>query len=379
MENGTINRQIVITSDEGQEYQLASKGSSDLLSDGLWFLACSAKMLHIRQQILSIASVEAPVFITGDSGVGKEMAARMLHLRSARRKHPFVRVNCAALPEDLLESELFGYEHGAFTGATRAKHGYFEHASGGTLFLDEIAEMSPRLQAKLLHVLQDGQYAPLGSRELIRADVRVVAATNVNVKERIQSGSLRGDLYYRLNVFSIHVPSLSERPSEIPMLFRHFHHKYNAKFKMETAPPSEGLLEAAMRYRWPGNVRELENFVKRYVILGDDQDSTQELRTLVGPQQGFGPAEPDTSICEQGLKASVRGWRDIVETQLIAAALAQTCWNRKQSAKVLGISYRALLNRLERRGLRRRRNEIGTMIPDTAQTRTPLPIHQGAL
>jgi two-component system response regulator AtoC len=174
-------------------------------------------MLKIRQHILQIAPVDVPVFISGESGVGKEVVARMIHLRSTRRQQPFVKVNCAALPGELFESELFGYEQGAFTGAVRAKPGKFELANKGTIFLDEIAEMSPHLQAKLLHVLQDNQYSRLGGRTVINTDVRVLAATNMHVQEAMQSGRFREDLYYRLNVLSIHIPPLRERTTEIPL------------------------------------------------------------------------------------------------------------------------------------------------------------------
>jgi len=239
----------------------------DHLTEDLSFLASSPQMVRIRQQILQIAPVDVPVFICGESGVGKEVVARMIHMRSTRRNQPFVKVNCAALPGELLESELFGYEQGAFTGAVRSKPGKFELANKGTIFLDEIAEMSPHLQAKLLHVLQDHQYSRLGGRHMVGVDVRVLAATNVEVQEAMKSGRLREDLYYRLNVLSINVPPLRERTTEIPLLFRHFLNKYSEKFQKAPANPSEHLMEAAIRYAWPGNLRELENFVKRYVIL----------------------------------------------------------------------------------------------------------------
>src|SRR5246500_4331261 len=191
----------------------------DHLTEDLSFLASSPQMVRIRQQILQIAPVDVPVFICGESGVGKEVVARMIHMRSTRRNQPFVKVNCAALPGELLESELFGYEQGAFTGGGRSKPGKFERANKGTIFLDEIAEMSPHLQAKLLHVLQDHQYSRLGGRHMVGVDVRVLAATNIEVQEAMKSGRLREDLYYRLNVLSINVPPLRERTTEIPLLF----------------------------------------------------------------------------------------------------------------------------------------------------------------
>src|SRR6202142_2524606 len=249
----------------------------DHLTEDLSFLAASPQMVRIRQQILQIAPVDVPVFICGESGVGKEVVARMIHLRSKRRNQPFVKVNCAALPGELLESELFGFEQGAFTGAVRAKPGKFEMANKGTIFLDEIAEMSTHLQAKLLHVLQDNQYSRLGGRSVITTDVRVLAATNVDVQEAMKDGRFREDLYYRLNVLSINVPPLRERTCEIPVLFKHFLEKYSEKFGKTQQNPSKYLLDAAMNYPWPGNLRELENFVKRYVILEDDEGSLREL------------------------------------------------------------------------------------------------------
>jgi two-component system response regulator AtoC len=334
-----------------QKQQLRSENKSlreycEALTEDLSFLAASPQMLKIRQQVLQIAPVDVPVFISGESGVGKEVIARMVHLRSLRRVQPFVKVNCAALPGELLESELFGYEQGAFTGAVRAKPGKFEIANKGTIFLDEIAEMSPHLQAKLLHVLQDGQYSRLGARAVVNVDVRVLAATNVDVKEAMRSGRFREDLYYRLNVLSIHIPPLRERTSEIPLLFRHFLAKYSEKYSKPAPDPSKHLLEAALRYQWPGNLRELENFVKRYVILEDDEGSFRELLEMTGQQQRTAPREEPPAPKEQGLKALVRGLKDEAEMEAIADALEKTNWCRKDAAKMLGISYKALLYKM---------------------------------
>src|SRR6266852_2178774 len=323
----------------------------DQLTEDLSFLAASPQMVRIRQQILQIAPVDVPVFIYGESGVGKEVVARMIHMRSLRRTQPFVKVNCAALPGELLESELFGYEQGAFTGAVRSKPGKFELANKGTIFLDEIAEMSPHLQAKLLHVLQDHQYSRLGGRNLIDVDVRVLAATNVEIQEAMKSGRLREDLYYRLNVLSINVPPLRERTTEIPLLFRHFLQKYSAKFNKEIAHPSEHLIEAAIRYPWPGNLRELENFVKRYVILEDDEGSFRELLEMAASRQRTSPREEVVPVREQGLKALVRSLKNEAEMEAIADSLEKTHWCRKDAAKMLGISYKALLYKIRQFGL----------------------------
>jgi len=334
-----------------QKQQLRSENDAlreycEQLTEDLSFLAASPQMLKIRQQILQIAPVDVPVFISGESGVGKEVVARMIHLRSTRRHQSFVKVNCAALPGELLESELFGYEQGAFTGAVRAKPGKFELANKGTIFLDEIAEMSPHLQAKLLHVLQDGQYSRLGARSVVNVDVRVLAATNMDVKDAMRSGRFREDLYYRLNVLSIHIPPLRERTAEIPLLFRHFLVKYSEKYQKPSTEPSKHLLEAAIRYPWPGNLRELENFVKRYVILEDDEGSFRELLEMTGQQQRLAPREEVPAPKEQGLKALVRGLKDEAEMEAIADALDKTNWCRKDAARMLGISYKALLYKM---------------------------------
>lgn len=328
-----------------QENQ-ALKDYCEQVTEDLSFLAASAQMVRIRQQILQIAPVDVPVFVCGESGVGKEVVARMIHLRSKRRNQPFVKVNCAALPGELLESELFGFEQGAFTGAVRSKPGKFELANRGTIFLDEIAEMPVHLQAKLLHVLQDHQYSRLGGRHLVETDVRVLAATNVDVNEAMKAGTFREDLYYRLNVLSINVPPLRERTSEIPLLFQHFLEKYSEKFGKPAQRPSKHLLDAALNYPWPGNLRELENFVKRYVILEDDEGSLRELVEMSATRQRTSPREESSVPREQGLKALVRGLKDEAEMEAIADALEKTRWCRKDAAKMLGISYKALLYKM---------------------------------
>jgi two-component system response regulator AtoC len=328
-----------------QENQ-ALKDYCEQITEDLSFLAASPQMVRIRQQILQIAPVDVPVFICGESGVGKEVVARMIHLRSKRRNQPFVKVNCAALPGELLESELFGFEQGAFTGAVRAKPGKFEMANKGTIFLDEIAEMPVHLQAKLLHVLQDHQYSRLGGRHLVETDVRVLAATNVDVQDAMKTGKFREDLYYRLNVLSIIVPPLRERTAEIPLLFQHFLAKYSEKFGKTAQIPSKHLLDAALNYPWPGNLRELENFVKRYVILEDDEGSLRELVEMSASRPRTSPRQEAPVQREQGLKALVRGLKDEAEMEAIADALEKTRWCRKDAAKMLGISYKALLYKM---------------------------------
>jgi two-component system response regulator AtoC len=284
-------------------------------------------------------------------------------------------VNCAALPGELLESELFGYEQGAFTGAVRSKPGKFEMANKGTIFLDEIAEMSPHLQAKLLHVLQDHQYSRLGGRHLVEVNVRVLAATNIEVQEAMKSGRFREDLYYRLNVLSINVPPLRERTTEIPLLFRHFLTKYAEKFQKTQPVPSDHLMEAALRYPWPGNLRELENFVKRYVILEDDEGSFRELVEMAASRQRTSPREEPAPVKHQGLKALVRGLKDEAEMEAIADALEKTHWCRKDAARMLGISYKALLYKIRQfnldSGRASRSHTLAPAVPEAAAPALP--------
>jgi two-component system, NtrC family, response regulator AtoC len=343
----------------------------DQVTEDLSFLAASPQMVRIRQQILQIAPVDVPVFICGESGVGKEVVARMIHLRSKRRNQPFVKVNCAALPGELLESELFGFEQGAFTGAVRSKPGKFEMANKGTIFLDEIAEMSTHLQAKLLHVLQDHQYSRLGGRGMIDTDVRVLAATNIDVQDAMKTGRFREDLYYRLNVLSIVVPPLRERLIEIPLLFRHFLQKYSEKFGKPSPEPSQYLLDAAVKYPWPGNLRELENFVKRYVILEDDEGSLRELVEMSSARQRISPRETPPAPREQGLKALVRGLKDEAEMEAIADALEKTRWCRKDAAKMLGISYKALLYKMRQFNLDTPRGRNSSTSPASPEEQLP--------
>jgi len=343
------------------------------LTEDLSFLAASPQMVKIRQQILQIAPVDVPVFISGESGAGKEVVARMIHMRSRRASQPFVKVNCAALPSELLESELFGYEQGAFTGAIRAKPGKFEMANKGTIFLDEIAEMSTNLQAKLLHVLQDGQFSRLGARQMVQCDVRVLAATNMPVRDAIAAGRFREDLYYRLNVFTIHVPPLRERAREIPLLFQHFLEKYSEKYDKKAVEPSAHMMEALMRYGWPGNLRELENFVKRYVILEDNEESFRELLEMASSHQRTTPREETGAAAREpgGLKALVRSLKDEAEMEAIADALEKTNWSRKEAARLLGISYKALLYKMRQFRLDGGRAARTAHAPGALGTRTP--------
>jgi DNA-binding NtrC family response regulator len=329
---------------------LAEASHVDELSDDLCFLAANPAMRKIRAQVAQLAEVDVPILILGESGTGKEVVARLVHKLSGRAHRPFLKLNCAALPGELLESELFGYEPGAFTGATRPKPGKFELAHRGTIFLDEIAEMPTFLQAKLLHVLQDQQFSRLGGRTSIQVDVRVLAATNVDVERAMATKKFREDLYYRLNAFTVMLPPLRERREEIPLLLKHFMGRFSTRYARAPLPFSPQLLDACVRYPWPGNLRELENLVKRYLIMGDEALVIGELEA----QPDSSPLAPSDSRAEvrpAGLKSLVRSLKDEAEMEAIKQALEQARWSRKEAARLLNISYKALLYKMRQYGI----------------------------
>ena len=319
------------------------------LGDDLCFIGGSSAMRKIRAQVQQVASVIVPVLILGESGTGKEVVARLIHKLSPRSSRIFMKVNCAALPGELLESELFGYEPGAFTGATRSKPGKFEICDKGTILLDEIGELPSGLQAKLLHVLQDQEFSRLGSRVTVKVDVRILAATNIDIEKAIAGKKLREDLYYRLNAFTLNLPPLRERREEIPILLRHFMARFATEYARTPLPLSPGLLEACARYSWPGNLRELENFVKRYLILGDESLAKSELEAKAEEAGPVGDSSLGTPA--GGLKSLVRTLKDGAEMEAISRALEQTNWNRKQAARLLNISYKALLYKIRQYGI----------------------------
>lgn len=314
----------------------------------VFFLASSPAMRKIRSQVTQLAKIEIPVLLLGESGVGKEVVARLIHKLSPRANRPSVKVNCAAIPADLLESELFGYEAGAFTGATKTKPGKFELCDHGTILLDEIGEMSPLLQAKLLHVLQDGQFSRLGGRSTLTADFRLLAATNINIEEAIQHGTFREDLFYRLNAFTIHIPPLRERREEIEHLMRHFLSDFSLKCNQPRPQLSPRLIQACKQYHWPGNLRELGNFVKRFVVFQDEEQMISELEEKGSNVGAFaevqrraiqvGAQENDAA----GLKSLMKDLKHSAEIKVIEEALAATNWNRKMAALRLKISCKAL-------------------------------------
>ena len=306
--------------------------------DGL--VGMSAQMQKIYEIIDKIRMNSPTVLIQGDSGTGKEVLARVIHGRSDRRDNPFIPVNCGALSEGVLESELFGHVKGAFTGAVKDKIGLFEAANGGTIFLDEIAEISPVLQVKLLRVLQERTVRPVGDTSEIKVDPRVIAATNRNLEEAVRNGSLRKDLFYRLNVVSIKMPRLTERKEDIPLLISHFIAKFNAKGKKRVTSVSPPCMEMMLNYRWPGNVRELENAIERAFALGADgviktHDLPEEIRA----------SEPPPHIGDTVL--------DIRENEilLIRKALHATGGNKAEAAELLGINLTTLYRKVKKYGM----------------------------
>ena len=303
------------------------------------------RMRAIRSIIESIADTDTTVLIRGESGVGKDLVARAIHAASARRAAPFVKVNCAAIPQGLLESEFFGHEKGAFTGAHRRKPGQFEYANKGTIYLDEIAELPLGLQAKLLHVLQDFRFSRVGGYGLIDVDARVIAATNRNLEEAMQRGEFREDLYYRLNVVEIQVPPLRERREEIPMLAAWFLAKFNAQYgrKKELSPETIARLK---QHSWSGNVRELENAIRRLVVLTNGE---QTVEALVACRRN-GDVETRPVVTESLREIARRGARE-AERKALAEVLEQVRWNRAEASRILKVSYKTLLNKISECGL----------------------------
>jgi two-component system, NtrC family, response regulator AtoC len=338
-------------------------------------LGRNEKMREVQDLIARVADTDVTVLIRGESGTGKELVARAIHTSSPRHDKPFVKVNCAALPSELLESELFGFERGAFTGAIQHKPGKFEFANHGTMFLDEISEMQPPLQSKLLQVLQDGEFARLGGRNDVRVDVRIVAATNRDLEVAVAEGQFREDLFFRLNVVCITLPPLRQRRDEIPELTRLFLSQYCEHYNKPAQTLASDTLRLFAEYDWPGNVRELENLIKRAVILGSDESIRRELADAIagrhvrsGPipalQARHAPAAPAAPVhahapvtppsAVEAPAALVGSLKDIArhaargaERELIYRTLQQTRWNRREAAEILGISYKALLYKIK--------------------------------
>jgi len=304
-------------------------------------------MRGVRERLIKLAGANVPVLIQGESGTGKDIIARMIHAASPWRTGPWVKVNCPAIPGTLLESELFGYEKGAFTGAYGMKPGRVEMAHRGTLFLDEISELDLGLQSKLLQLLQDGQFCRIGAQEDKKVEVRVVCATNRKLEQEIENGTFRSDLFYRINVVNLHLPPLRERAVDIPDLVTYFLEYHNRKYNCRAKPLSAEMMNTLRKYHWPGNIRELENLVKRYVILGNEEVISADMA----------PRSPDFFNAELpldgqiSLKKLTRQAVRELERKVILKVLQNHHWNRKQAARTLSISYRALLYKIRDAGL----------------------------
>ncbi len=329
------------------------------------FIFTSPKMQKIKDVIEQVADTDVSVLIDGESGTGKELIARSLHFRSNLRDKPFVKVNCAALPHELLESELFGYDRGAFTGAYKSKAGKFELANNGTIFLDEIGEIDLAIQSKLLQVLQEGSFSRLGGKQDVRVNVRVIAATNRDLKKAVEEGRFREDIYYRLNVVNIHLPPLSERPEDIQYLFEYFLETYNEKYAKHISVDKEQIYPLLISYPWPGNIRELKNLVKRIVILGNVEDLECYLTHASPAQAEFRQEIKDVSLKGHVTKelhdtdiSTIIPLKDVAkeaavkaEREMILRALRGTNWNKKKAADLLQISYKALLYKIKECGI----------------------------
>jgi len=304
-------------------------------------------MLAVRDRLVKLAGANVPVLIQGESGTGKDIIARMIHTASPWRSGPWVKVNCPAIPGTLLESELFGYEKGAFTGAYGMKPGRVEMAHRGTLFLDEISELDMPLQSKLLQLLQDGQFCRIGAQADKKVEVRVVCATNRKLEQEIENGTFRSDLFYRINVVNLHLPPLRQRTADIPDLVAYFLDYHNRKYNCRAKPLSSELMSNLGKYHWPGNIRELENLVKRYVILGNEEVISADLAPR---DTDFFNAEISVDGPISLKKLTRQAVREL-ERKVILKVLQHHHWNRKQAARALSISYRALLYKIRDAGL----------------------------
>jgi transcriptional regulator with PAS, ATPase and Fis domain len=330
-------------------------------------IGVSENIRRIRELIDRVASTGLNTVVYGETGVGKELAVQSLYQKSDRAGKPFVKVNCAALPDTLLESEMFGYEQGAFTGAERRRRGKFEQAHGGVLFLDEIGDMSLPLQSKLLHVLQGGDFTPLGSEKAVKTSAWVIAATNHDLEKDLVAGKFREDLYYRLSAIKIHIEPLRNRPDDIPLLIQYYIEQYKAQFAGKALRiPSAAVIQRLCAYRWPGNVRELQNVLKRIMILGDGEEGLNGLLAVPPPPAaapnagGLGQAlvpgdaldaHELNDLSALSLKKVRKRAMDKVEKEVITYVLAKTGWNRSKATKILKISYKTLLYKIKDLGI----------------------------
>lgn len=322
----------------------------------------SPAIRRVWEQLANAAGIEVPVLITGESGTGKDLAARILHEMGPRYKHELVKVNCPAIPSQLFESELFGYEPGAFTGAKSAKPGKFEQAHHGTLFLDEIGELDFALQSKLLRALQDFKIVRLGSVEERQVSVRLICATNRNLEKEVAGGTFRSDLFYRVNVLKIEMPPLRERAGDVGLLFRHFIAAFSSQFGRRPEPISSSAMRMLETYHWPGNLRELENLAKRFVVLGGEESVLSSLRD---PQE-FEVFNQQNIDLNTPLRIQTKRALQALERRIILDVLRAHKWNRRKTARSLDISYRALLYKIKEAGLPPLRTVKAPLQRDTA-------------
>ncbi len=366
---GALNALNFMASPQSRLVAANASGTADFPPDIAVF-GESAAMMVIRQKIEKVSGADIPLLIQGESGTGKEVVARMVHRRSHRAQASFVKVNCAAIPGTLLESELFGYEKGSFTGALVSKPGRVEMATGGTLFLDEIAEMDLGLQAKLLQLLQDGQFWRIGGRENTSVDVRIVCATNRNLEAEVTAGRFRQDLFYRINVVTVQLPPLRQRTEDIQALVHYFVNQHSRKYNSGVQFPSEYALRLLQKHKWPGNIRELSNLMERYAILGSEDAITNELLGAIpAPPRAQTHQRPNGSI---PLKSITRDSVQELERKVILRTLIAHRWNRKRAAADLKISYRALLYKIRQAGLPSRRLTAETAAREVLESTTNL-------
>ena len=352
-----VNRCLDIQT--GSDQRSERKGQGRNFFDMRDFVGHSQAMQEVFRLIHKVAATDATILIMGESGTGKELAARAIHQLSRRSQNPLVPVNCGAIPEELLESELFGHERGAFTGAVKTRLGRFELAEGGTVFLDEIAEMSPMLQVKLLRVLQDHCFERIGGVRTIDVDIRIIAATNQNLKKAVRQNRFRKDLYYRLNVVPIQLPPLRERKSDIPFLCEHFMKQLSQRPGMEAMRLRPDTMELLTRYDWPGNVRELENLLERMVVLADGPElmpADLPAHMLASLGERSRPAKPhhrliSLEVPEDGVDFNAQV--DAYERVLITQALERTGWVKNQAAALLGLNRTTLVEKIKKKGLTR--------------------------
>ncbi|MFQ5673631.1 MAG: sigma-54-dependent transcriptional regulator [Nitrospinales bacterium] len=311
-------------------------------------LGTSQAIKDVLERVNKVAASNVAVLILGESGTGKELIAQALHFGSPRQHEPFIKVNCTAIPHDLLEAEFFGFEKGAFTGAVKRKIGKFEQAHEGTLFLDEIGDMPLTTQSKILRVIQENELERVGGETSIKVDIRLITATNKDLKKAVKEGEFREDLFYRLNVVSIKIPPLRERKQDIPVLANHFLELYNRKFRKDIETISDGGMELLMNYAWPGNIRELENVIQRGIILAYENSLGRKQLLEVYPSLGDGSPEPLSGPALQDKMETLVG---ATEKRLILEALREENWKRQETADRLGISRKSLHNKMKKYGL----------------------------